>query len=230
MPNLGDFLGHILAETTIARMHADLEALRVADLYASHPLLRHMPVPRFRLSDFEIDLPVVIDQMDEAKDDKLYLRGGIIKEQIDGAFTRALSAQLLKHDIRVPSDLLKNIGDIVKQRIESLTAVKEIAVDASRVASDLTKSVTQLILKSGGDFDRERLRLFSDELRNAARLEILAERTPVPRLQVLVTTREIKEAGSPEINGRLKLQIYEDCVEWALIERDDETLERLVPE
>ncbi len=43
MPNLGDYLGQLLSEITLARMHADLESIRIAELYAAHPLLRTFP-------------------------------------------------------------------------------------------------------------------------------------------------------------------------------------------
>ena len=65
MPYLGDYLGHLLSEITNARVQADLESVRVADLYASHPLLKHMAVPRFRLPTITIDAPVVMRNMDE---------------------------------------------------------------------------------------------------------------------------------------------------------------------
>ena len=63
MPYLGEYLGHLMAELAIARMEADLETVRLAELYAAHPLLRSMPVPHLRLPDVDVDLPVLIDHM-----------------------------------------------------------------------------------------------------------------------------------------------------------------------
>jgi hypothetical protein len=37
----------------------------VAELYADHPLLRNMPVPRFRMPDVEIDVPVVVKDTEQ---------------------------------------------------------------------------------------------------------------------------------------------------------------------
>src|SRR4051812_7222602 len=67
MPYLGDYIGHLLSEITMARVQADLEAVRLAEMYASHPLLRHMPVPHFRLPTMTLDVPVAIKGMEEAK-------------------------------------------------------------------------------------------------------------------------------------------------------------------
>ena len=66
MPLLGDYLGQLLSEITIARMHADLETVRLAELYATHPLLKNFPVPHVRLPDVELELPVLIKTSEEA--------------------------------------------------------------------------------------------------------------------------------------------------------------------
>lgn len=236
MPYLGDFLGHIMAEITIARMQADLEALRVADYYASHPLLRHMPVPRFRLSDFDVELPVIVDNIEEAEDDELSARGGVQEEAVHKAFMTALAEQLRRHRIRLPYDLRKHLRYVVRQRIDELTSIPEISVDASRLANELTHTVVRAILryykkkKGGTPPDEERLERFSEGLRNTARREILKVHTRPPRLNVLVTTREIKEVGDTALTGRLKVKVHEDSLEWSIIERDNETHERLIPE
>ena len=63
MTYLGDYLGQLMAEVTKARVSADIEAVRIAEMYAEHPLLRNMPIPRFRLPSVEIDVPVLIDRI-----------------------------------------------------------------------------------------------------------------------------------------------------------------------
>src|ERR1044071_5280346 len=93
MPYLGDYLGHLLSEITNARVQADLESVRVADLYASHPLLKHMAVPRFRLPNVTIDAPVVMRNMDEAAAGQP-LRGGISMDDVHQAVERALASAL----------------------------------------------------------------------------------------------------------------------------------------
>ena len=67
MPYLGDFLGHLLSEITMARVQADLEAVRVAELYAGHPLLKTLPVPHFRLPTLTLDVPVAVKSIDEVQ-------------------------------------------------------------------------------------------------------------------------------------------------------------------
>jgi len=58
--DLSDFLGHILTEITRARVQADMESIRIAEMYANHDLLQHFPIPRVRLPEVEINLPVIL--------------------------------------------------------------------------------------------------------------------------------------------------------------------------
>ena len=64
MPALGEYLGALLSEVANARLQADLESARIAQLYASHPILQHLPVPRFRLPNVVLDLPVAVEKTD----------------------------------------------------------------------------------------------------------------------------------------------------------------------
>jgi len=81
MPFLGDYLGHLLGEVTIARMQADLETMRVAELYASHPLLKHMPVPHFRAPQIDMDIPVVIHGVENSLPEHSS-RGGTVSSEL----------------------------------------------------------------------------------------------------------------------------------------------------
>jgi len=60
--DLSDFLGHVLAEITRARVAADVEAVRIAKNYAADPdgLLKFFAVPRLRLPNVEITAPMIV--------------------------------------------------------------------------------------------------------------------------------------------------------------------------
>jgi hypothetical protein len=67
MADLSEYLGHLLCEVTRARVMADQEAVRVARAYASDGggLLRYFPVPRVRLPELEITVPVAVREIPE---------------------------------------------------------------------------------------------------------------------------------------------------------------------
>lgn len=65
MSELSETLGHLLCEITRARMAADRESVRIARQYAEEAdgLLRHFPVPRMRMPQLELTLPVVVSNI-----------------------------------------------------------------------------------------------------------------------------------------------------------------------
>ena len=63
MPDLSDFLGTIIQETTRARMLADLESVRIAEAYYQDVYLKHLPVPHFKMPELVIEMPVEVKQI-----------------------------------------------------------------------------------------------------------------------------------------------------------------------
>lgn len=232
MPYLGDYLGQLLSEITIARMHADLEALRVAELYVSHPLLRTMPIPHFRLPDVELEVPVVIKQMDEPRPGKS-TRGGVDLKTLRKAFDSALALQLGKSRIKLSAEQTKNMQALIDAAASDEDLPHEIAVDTNRVAdrfSDAVSKVLTATVPSENSDKLEQIRELTAELRTGVRLAFLKTRVPPPRLSTLVTTQDIREAGAGENVTRLKLRITEESVEWTMVESDGQMQGRLVPE
>ncbi len=229
MPHLGDYLGHILSEITIARMHADLEAVRVAELYASHPLLRNMPVPHFRLPNIEVDVPVVIKQMEEPRAGESP-RGTPTLSAMRKAFNKILTQQLNKERIRLKPDQIKKLNSMLDKKEISLTQPIEIAIDINRVADELANEASEMLTEPGGPVDPKQRLGLKEKLKDTARVEFLKLRKPPTRLQALVTTAEIREAGPSEVITRLHMKINEEAVEWTTIESNGRMQDRLVPE
>ncbi len=229
MPNLGDYIGLLLSEITIARMKADLEAVRVAELYASHPLLRNMPVPHFRLPNVEVDVPVVIKQMEEPRAGESP-RGAPTLADMRKAFDKVLTQRLNKESIRLKPEYKKKLNSMFDKMAASLTQPIEIAIDVNRVADELTSAASSMLTESGGPVDPTRRPELEKKLKEATRLEFLKLRKPPLGLHVLVTTAEIREAGPNEILTRFQLKITEEAVEWTTIESDGRKQDRLVPE
>lgn len=232
MPYLGDYLGQLLSEITIARMHADLETVRVAELYASHPLLRTLPVPHFRLPDIDLEVPVVIKQMDEPGAGQSP-RGGFDPKLLRKNFDAVLASRLRKDRIRMTAEQTKHLRLVLDDTLATMDQPAEIAVDTNRIADRFADAAAKVLgekLASGKPDDRERLKKITAELRTAARLAFLKARIAPPRLTALVTTQEVREAGSAENVTRLRLKITEESVEWTQVESDGEMRDRLIPE
>jgi hypothetical protein len=232
MPYLGDYIGHLLSEMTIARMHADLEAVRVAELYASHPLLRFMPVPHFRLPEMDLDVPVVIKEVEEPRADESP-RGGVPITELRKTFDQVLTRQFTKHGLDVSPENKKTLKSALDEKIGRLSQPKETAVDVHRIADELTNAAVSTLTEVQdfrGPIEKKRIETLEAELKDAIKLEFLKLRRPPPRLNVLATTQEIREAGPSEIVTRIKLKLTEQAVEWTSVESEGQKLDRLVPE
>src|SRR3954464_7628945 len=141
MPYLGDYLGHLLSEITTARVQADLESVRIADLYASHTLFKHMAVPRFRLPNVTIDAPVVITRMEEAPAGQP-VRGGIGIDDVHTAVERGLAAALDLSVFKVTA----------KQRNELRTALtRAMSVFAPPAGAAIPRSTLSDVVAAAGE-------------------------------------------------------------------------------
>lgn len=232
MTGLGDFLGQIMSEITIARMHADLESLRIAELYANHELLRNMAVPRFRLPDVDLNVPVVINAMDDLTPGNPY-RGGVDFDKIRKNFDASLSLAIKKNRIKLKPEQKKKLKQTISSVIDNIERPEEVDVDTNRIADKLSSTVTRRIteiLAPDNKAGKEQIKRFSKELKAMVRIALIKTRTPPPRLSVLVTTQEIREAGPSDIITHLNLKISEESMEWTTVESAEGTEERLVPE
>jgi len=232
VPNLGDYIGQLLTEITVARMKADLEAIRIAELYASHPLLRHMPVPHFRLPEIQLEVPISVPQADggaaAAPPPKAPEFNAVVQR-----FHAILDSELQRQGVQLTDEKRVAVGNAIAEAGRNLDLPDEIAVDTNRIADGLTASVMKILhdvvpqtaaTKGGGPDPIATLR---DSLRAQARLDLLKTKAGPARLNVLVTSQEVREAG-PQNIMRLNLKITEENVEWTAIETDGESTEKLV--
>lgn len=231
MPHLGDYLGQLLSEITIARMQADIEAVRVAELYAGHPLLRTMPVPHFRLPTVELDVPVVIKQLEEPKAGETP-RGAPALEDMRRAFDTVLKQRLAEEGIRLKPKQERELKAVLDQKMVALTQPMEVSIDSDRDATELANAAFRTLAEFELErpIDPARRPKVQEKLKEELRVAFLKLRKPPSRLQVLATTAEIREAGPSEVITRLHLKISEDAFEWTTIESEGEKQNRLVME
>jgi hypothetical protein len=232
MPYLGDYLGHLLSEITIARVQADLEAVRVAELYASHPLLRHLPIPHFRLPTVTLDVPVIIKKMEEGKAGESP-RGGVVLPALRKSFDRVLNLHLQRAKIKLSDPERANLDQALNQTISRLALPPYVSISVMRIADELVLTAIKALgdpERKGGPVESIRLEKLADEIKTAARREFLNLRQAPPRLHVLVTTAELREAGPQELLAHLHLSISEEGMEWTVIESQGKSQDKLVPE
>lgn len=210
MPYLGDYLGQLMAEIALARMHADLETVRLAELYAAHPLLRTMPIPHLRLPNVDMEVPVLI-QASEAPREGESARGGVPVTELRQRFDTLLDEHLATAGITLSTTHRRRVRSALAARMRAHEVPEETAVDVQRIADDFTDTAVRAIVELPRTEPAPVAALATD-LREAVRRAFVKARPPPPRLLALVTSAEIRDAGTPESVTRLSVRLSEQGV------------------
>jgi hypothetical protein len=227
MINLGDYLGQLMSEVVMARVQADLESVRIADMYASHPLLRHMAVPRVRLPEVQIEVPVVVDAAGVVEDGTPP-RGGVSIPAARKQFDAVLQANLRELGVRLRAEDRKALNHALDEETTRLDLPVEVAVNPARIADRLSRTAIRSLTPV---LSKERLSGLRERLPDDARRTLVALATPPPRVATTVDTPAVREAGPEDRITRIRLTITEESMELTTIETDEgESMLKLVPE
>ena len=227
MPYLGDYIGQLISEIAMARMQADLETVRLAELYASHPLLRTMPIPHLRLPEVNLDVPVLIKASEEPRKGET-ARGGLNFLGVRQKLEEVAVAHLAKAGIDPATVDRQKLQVALDEQIRQPPGPAETSIDVHRVAAQITTAVVNTV--RAGAPKPESLQGYETNLKEAVRLELLKARNPPPRLDTLVTSPELRESGTSENLTRLKIRVSEQAFEWTTIDSNGSQREMLVPE
>ena len=232
MTDLGHFLGTIMASAAQARRLADEEALAIAEYYNETPGLEGLSVPRLRLPEISLELPVLIDAVEDGEDETpategrvraavlaelrvLTTEGGLVVPDsfhghLDEELARSLSRNLTDHTVR-------------GRRVGVRVAIVE-RVDAAVVRVIERREYRRHLSGPAG-------RNLREKLKRVAREHAVDQGGKVPSIRARVVTEEIKNAGSPSNVARVKVTLREEGLEWAHVENAEGTdKSRLIPE
>lgn len=228
---LHDYIGGLVNSVQQARVSADLQAVRVAEDYAKHSLLEHFPVPRMRLKDVEMTIPVAINPNQLQKSTNY--------EPIDNrefntlAYKEALASIGLKSLARTPSQQLRQvIGEQTEQLEKSILkdgqtqAIRNFSFRVAQTTIELNGSnLTDAQKKERTAQIAERL---SEQLKPAIRPTNM--NTLFGELDVAIEADILREKSAESL-VTIKLVIQEEGVEWHRMENEAGKLtHKLIPE
>jgi len=223
MPSLGDFLGQMMAEVTKARVQADLETARTAELYASHPLLQHMSVPRFRLPNVALDVPLAIETVDRpAAGPPTADQLAALRASVESVIENQLKQRTLQLRPTTRNQLTTTLNGV----FDKLTPGQLLAFDAVANARDIAATIEQAFRSDGAVVDDA----LDSALRQALEAEFLKLQTPPAAVQVMVVTTQLRDISPPQTLTRMQLTITEQGVEWTQTNPSDPTSRTLTPE
>lgn len=234
MPTLNEYLGGIFGSITDARVMADVQTVQVAEQYAKHDLLRHFAVPRMRISDIELTIPVAIEGLSELSG---YQLDPIGNDEFKRVAARELARSVGYTELPpVPAQRLRTALD---QRTDTL--VENIRFrDLADAFSDFSKTIASDLFRIGEEarlHDGKFPGQYRPEHSEERMLELCAglikgvvDKPRIDQLAVIAESHRLREQR-PEDIIRIRMTIGEDGMEWQTIERDDGTVERkLLPE
>ena len=223
-------MGALVGALVQARRVADEETALVAEYYRDHPLLEGLTLPRVRVPEMGLDLPVVIEAVEEGEpgvpNDPAKIREAILKALLEICKQEEID---LSPTFNKQLDLeLRRAFPDKKQRSKSKsTATRESAVRAMETAFNRTLSRKELKRELTPTQTKT---ILQDLRRKTGDVAMKKEGEPT-RIRATIVTAEVKEkAGSGNVT-RLRLTLKEEGLEWTTIENEDGTSSRkLTPE
>jgi hypothetical protein len=221
---LDAIIGAVVTAVTRARRLADEETAAVAEHYRATPLLSGMSVPRVRLPEVTIDVPVIVDTFEPSVAGK-----PASVAAVNNAAREGLKLALEERQVAMPTGLLSRFRDHFAARADKLPT----GTDRRTVYGDLADQVLTEVIRGRGEpvkLDPATVRLARQRMREA--VEAVSVETPSTpaNLKVSILTSDI-QAVAPESVTRIQIRLREEGVEWTTIERDDgSSVHQLVPE
>lgn len=209
MADLGTLLGSLMSGLISARRMADEQTAALAEYYKSNPLLEGLSVPRIRIPELTIDMPVLFEN---------YVIGEIGAYEDSAKIAAEIEAQLRlylsKSNTKLSPTFYKTFTDEVIKQLELLKntdspIVKEaVARSVQGAFSDvLTRTKTTLL-------DKEK-EIIAKALREKVHKVCVAKEAVKPNIEANIKTADVKEKATSSSVVRLKITLKEEGLEWA---------------
>lgn len=229
MTDFSEFLGALLTQVAHARRMADEETAAIAEHYRDHPLLEGMAVPRIRLPEVSLDVPLLINAQSPSSRGSWEEPAVVVEAVVDSLDAAADAVQA-----RLPPDTRSSFSSLLRKRLEALHATDAPANLESSVRT-VDNTFSEFKRRAGREFANAvppaAERAILSELRSTMRRVALKSVGEPSRLDVSVETGVVKESAPGSTVARLRLVIREEGVEWSVAQGEDGQQRRsLTPE
>lgn len=233
MAKLKEYLGALIGDINHARVLADLESAKIAQIYAQNELLKHFSIPRFRAQDIELDIPIAIDGFEtqgkkdfEPIDNRSFNSAtyNTFKDvaKVD-AFSR-ITARIINNKI---SNNTKSLESKIKARYEFKEVFMEF-LNQSREAFYLAVEKDNIKLKNIKESQRNLELMLRKNL--MPQIKTRHENQDIENTNVIVEAAKLREIPDKNII-KIKIKLFEDGMEWHSTKNEQgENLNKLLPE
>lgn len=224
MADLGDVLAAIVSAVGQARRQADEQTAALAEYYRSEPLLEGMSIPRVRLPQVTVDLPVVVAGQTSPAPGKPASVSVVAR-----MLTDRLQVLFRTSGARLPSGSVSTYQGLFKTALEGVRIDPRTAGEAYARATQ--QATTEFARKFPDAVDDRLLAVLDRELASIARAKAYTTPPTPGSVDVEVVTGKVRDTSDPSLVTRLHLSMHEDAMEWAIYENEDGTQgRRLLPE
>jgi len=234
---LGDYIGLLLSELNIARAKADIESVKIAEIYSVNKILQNFPIPRVRFNKVEITAPIAIEKVDQKGTDSQDTSLNISK--LKSQIIRSITSVLENNGINLSEEELKLVNKKIEEISNQLEKTLKISykgidiIDLENLADEYSKGISPQILElkeRHTDTKGVDIQQIIKGIKTAIRIRLISMMTSPSRVNVLVQTSQIKEFNLESLTV-LKFDIREDAMEWTEYKTNQgETKEFLVSE
>ncbi len=216
MSELSDILGALMVSLVHARRMADEESAAVAEYYKDHPLLEGLSLPRVRVPELVIDMPITIDQ---------YSDHTVAEMESPTVIHKALVNQLNKtlDDENILSRTHTFQSNFDKEALRALKEVAEkdrkgsVKLSREMVIRALDKSLLVAMKKSSADKELtpDQKNTIRSQIRHRVGEVSLKNISQPNSLGITATTDSVKENSTSISSTRLRITLREEGLEWA---------------
>lgn len=210
MAELGDIVGALMAGLLRARCIADEQTAALAERYRDNPLLEGLSVPRIRIPELVVDMPILIEDFQDGERAEMVSPDKII-ELVFSRIKLAMSSLKKKMPTALHESFTAEAGRrllMVQRQPAAMT--REVVVRAVQGA------FSDSLSRSGIVLEKVELERVAKDIRAAiAELGLLKESIN-PRIIPNIKTSEVKERATAASVVRLKVTFKEEGLEWAV--------------
>lgn len=115
MITLSEYVGYIFQEITRARVIADSESKRIAEAYAKDDIMKHFSVPRFKIPEMELTIPVIIAGAKYTTVVEFAEKGRLFRNYLVNEINNRMSdLHVKKNNLNTNVTNVKNIGTTIR--------------------------------------------------------------------------------------------------------------------
>ncbi len=213
MADLSTVLGSIMTAIVNARGMADKETAALAEYYTSNPLLEALPVPRIRIPELVIDIPVLVEGTIQATAGS-YADTSIIASEA------ARQLEITVAERKIDLDTTKIYESFYKDVSIKLDEYKNLQSPSSPIMKEAIVRIVQdtfsdVLTNNGINLQLLDMQYITSDLREKISSVCIANMDIAPSILTNINTADVKEFSTGTSIVQLKVTLKEEGLEWS---------------